>query len=897
MSEPIQILFDPVQRMICPFCHARMDVSTIAPFNKAICPSCSNEVTVPARLGAFLLTELLGTGGMGGVYRAHDETLGRDVAIKVMLKSLGDNPEFVTSFRREAQAAAKLNHPNIAQIYSFGQEKGQPYIVMELVPGMHFDQMIAAPEPLDIPMVMKIGTDIAEGLQLAAEANLIHGDIKPENILLDERNQAKLVDFGIAAKPSKGENEIWGTPYYIAPERVRRQRVDFRSDIYCLGGTLYHAIAQHPPFDGSDAIEVVRARLQRPPEPLETYRPDVDPEVSAIIMRMLQAEPAMRYPTYGSLLSDMRKYLARVQPRAPTTPSGKRIVIKGRKAATAAASTPGATRQMPAPNATGRHTGAIGSRTRPMVITRGMFPDPVLPQGAAGTPDADGQSPGASWGKRILVAVLILVGLSVAGGGGAWVFHQQKQKAEAGRLEAERVEISRRQAEMTTLHGTILKGVETVAGLETQAGVLVTQAVALVEQELGDAFSARILEEPPEPAPQPDSAEPAIPAGDIGLPETNAVAEAETGAAAAAPGGAMETGTVSVTAAPGGVTATGTVATASETGGETPTDGGSAVAAVALEPLPPLAQMARDVHQESLPLKTALRLARQLEAQAGTLLDSAHAATNTLDTQETARQQLVALAANIEGEQVRAAQTLAAAREKLETLVRESQRLASERRQAEAEAQRLAAEQQAAEDEARRQAEQREAVRAEVVRVVTAVETQKESLLKHQYAQVLRELRAIEGELRHEEGRQALALAVRRVTCLQSLREFMIKRLNEVPYKDVVGWSVEKAGVRALTLRTAAGVVNEVPWESVDNRAMAGFIKFYIHDEQQAKALKLRERHAQTINAIVYTLTFGGGTDDARALIRTLGQRAVDMLPSERAETLRLLPELNTLID
>ena len=888
MSEPIQILFDPVQRMICPFCHARMDVSTIAPFNKAICPSCSSEVTVPARLGAFLLTELLGTGGMGGVYRAHDETLGRDVAIKVMLKSLGDSPEFVTSFRREAQAAAKLNHPNIAQIYSFGQEKGQPYIVMELVPGMHFDQMITAPDPLDIPMVMKIGNDIAEGLQMAAEANLIHGDIKPENILLDERNQAKLVDFGIAAKPSKGENEIWGTPYYIAPERVRRQRVDFRSDIYCLGGTLYHAITQHPPFDGADALEVVRARLQRPPEPLETYRPEVDPEVSAIIMRMLQAEPAMRYPTYGSLLSDMRKYLARVQPRAPASPSGRRIVIKGRKAATAALSTPGATRQMPAPNATGRNTGPIGSRTRPMVITRGMFPDPVLPQGPATAPDADGQSPGASWGKRILVAVLILVGLSVAGGVSAWVIHWRNQKAKAGRLEAEHVGISRRQAEMTTLHGTILKGVETIASLETQAGVLVTQAVALVEQDLGDTYSARIVEEPPEPA---------IPEGGIDLPETNAVAEAETGAAAAAPGGAMETGTVAVAAAPGGVTATGTVATASETGGETPADGGSAVEAVALEPLPPLAQMARDVHQQALPLKTALRLARRLEAQAGTLLDSAHAATNTLDTQETARQQLVALAANIEGEQVRAAQTLAAAREKLGALVRESQRLASERRQAEAEARRLAAEQQAAEDEARRQAEQREAVRAEVMRVVTAVETQKESLLKHQYAKVLRELRALEGELRHEEGRQALALAVRRVTCLQSLREFMIKRLNEVPYKDNVGWSVEKAGPRALTLRTAAGAVNEVPWESVNNRAMAGFIKFYIHDEQQAKALKLRERHAQTINAIVYTLTFGEGTDDARAMIRTLGQRAVDMLPSERAETLRLLPELTTLID
>ena len=345
--------------MVCPFCRARMDVSTIAPFNKAVCPSCGNEVTVPARLGDFLLTELLGMGGMGGVYRAHDETLGRDVAIKVMLKSLGDNPEFVTTFRREAQAAAKLNHPNIAQIYSFGQEKGQPYIVMELVPGAHFDEMISGPEPLDVPTIMKIGADIASGLQMAADNNLIHGDIKPENILMDERNTAKLLDFGIAAKPSKGENEIWGTPYYIAPERVRRQRVDFRSDIYCLGGTLYHAVTQRPPFEGADAIEVVRARLLGPPEPPEKYRPDLDPEVSAIIMRMLQAEPAMRYPNYSSLLSDMRKYLARVQPKAPAT-SSRRFVIKGNKAAAAAAA-----ERATGGTAAGRHRAGHGTCHRP----------------------------------------------------------------------------------------------------------------------------------------------------------------------------------------------------------------------------------------------------------------------------------------------------------------------------------------------------------------------------------------------------------------------------------------------------------------------------------------------------------------------------------------------------
>ena len=902
MPESPHILFDPVQRMVCPFCRARMDVSTIAPFNKAVCPSCGNEVTVPARLGDFLLTELLGMGGMGGVYRAHDETLGRDVAIKVMLKSLGDNPEFVTTFRREAQAAAKLNHPNIAQIYSFGQEKGQPYIVMELVPGAHFDEMISGPEPLDVPTIMKIGADIASGLQMAADNNLIHGDIKPENILMDERNTAKLLDFGIAAKPSKGENEIWGTPYYIAPERVRRQRVDFRSDIYCLGGTLYHAVTQRPPFEGADAIEVVRARLLGPPEPPEKYRPDLDPEVSAIIMRMLQAEPAMRYPNYSSLLSDMRKYLARVQPKAPTATSSRRFVIKGSKAAAAAAAekAAGGTRSLGGTGrVTGRVTGPI-SRTRPMVVTRGMFPDAGVAQDTASDTDTSEKQTGTGRKKGVLTAVLILVGLGVAGGVGAWLLHQHKQKTEAGRLEAERKEVSRWQADVTALHGNLMKGVTLVAGIEAQGVALVTQAVALVEQELGDAYTARILEEPPEPDPLPlldDTIDPALLAEGGADPfATNVVAEAEGGEA-------TETDEVAVAEATAAVDGTTEEAAAEEAAAEN-----DAVAAedalaaadespaVELEPLSPLAQMARDVHEATWPAKAAMRLAQELATLADALLASSNAGTNSLASLKDIRQQLASMTKELDGERINATQALTAAREKLETLASECQRLVKEREEAAAEEQRLAAEKAAREEEERKAAELRESIRAEVVRVASTVAMQKEAILKHQYAQVLRELRAIQGEFKHKEGRQAIALAIQRVERLQHLRDFMIKRLNEVPYKDPVGWSVEKATPRGITLRTAMGAVSDVAWENVDHRAMAGFIRFYIFDEQQSKKLRLRERHAQTINAIVYTLAFGGDTEDARALIKTLGQRAMSMMPSERAATLALLPELEPML-
>ncbi len=182
----VSVATDPVAAMRCEQCDAQIDVSELTAFTDIECPHCRHHAQVPARLGAFRLLRLLGMGGMGGVFYAHDETLGRFVAIKVMLKSLGDDPSFVETFKREAQAVAKLNHPNIAQIYSFGQEKGQPYIVMELIKGRHLDEMIEEDDSLSERLVLRVMLDIANGLAAADEVGLIHGDIKPVNILLDD---------------------------------------------------------------------------------------------------------------------------------------------------------------------------------------------------------------------------------------------------------------------------------------------------------------------------------------------------------------------------------------------------------------------------------------------------------------------------------------------------------------------------------------------------------------------------------------------------------------------------------------------------------------------------------------------------------------------------------------
>ena len=289
-------------------------------------------IQTPADFGQFLLEKELGHGGMGGVYLARDKMLDRKVGIKVMLKSLGADPKFVERFQREAQAAARLNHPNIAQIYSFGQEQGMPYIAMELVSGGSLDkEMENNPGTMDVVHVMRVGQQVADALALAAESGLVHGDVKPENVLFDTDGNAKLVDFGLAAMQGDSD-EIWGTPYYISPEKVRRQKIDYRADIYSLGGTLYHVLTGVPPFDGPDPTAVVKARFEGPPKKPSEIRPDIPPEVDAIIMRMLELEPSMRYPTYQSLLGDFKRYLSKAGPAKKSGKSGgPKLKFKGMK--------------------------------------------------------------------------------------------------------------------------------------------------------------------------------------------------------------------------------------------------------------------------------------------------------------------------------------------------------------------------------------------------------------------------------------------------------------------------------------------------------------------------------------------------------------------------------------
>lgn len=289
--------------------------------------------------GNFLLERELGRGGMGGVYMGRDKMLDRPVAVKVMLKEYGADAEFVEKFKREAQAAAKLIHPNIAQIYSYGIADGMPYIAMELVAGGSLDKLMQnSGSSIDIPRVMKICEQVAQALRCAADQGLVHGDVKPENVLLDANGNAKLVDFGLAAM-QKDTNEIWGTPYYIAPEKVKKEPIDYRADMYSLGGTIYHALTGVAPFEGDDAAAVVRKRFEGAPVPPSKLRPDISPQIDALVLKMLALNPSDRFPSFEALLQEYSRVMATGLTAAPagaaaptgTSIGGRKIMMKGRK--------------------------------------------------------------------------------------------------------------------------------------------------------------------------------------------------------------------------------------------------------------------------------------------------------------------------------------------------------------------------------------------------------------------------------------------------------------------------------------------------------------------------------------------------------------------------------------
>ncbi len=265
------------------------------------------------RIRQFELREVIASGGMGTVYRSFDVTLERQVAVKLLKRDMAEDKQVLESFYREARAGAALNHTNIIHTYTFDEYEGVPYLVMELADNGSLDGRIEAEGVLPELDVLDIGVKVASALDTALKAGLLHRDIKPGNILFNNDREPKLVDFGLARSSSDDEQEstVWGTPYYVAPEKIQRQREDFLSDMYSLGGTLYHAVTGHVPFEAETAEGVVAGHVYTPLTPPIAVNPAISEPTNEALMTAMQKRPEDRYPTYDAFI--MALYASRSQ--------------------------------------------------------------------------------------------------------------------------------------------------------------------------------------------------------------------------------------------------------------------------------------------------------------------------------------------------------------------------------------------------------------------------------------------------------------------------------------------------------------------------------------------------------------------------------------------------------
>jgi serine/threonine protein kinase len=260
--------------------------------------------------GNYELERELGQGGMGTVYLARDNGLNRKVALKILKTDLSDDPAFAQKFLDEVEVTASLAHPNIIRVYTLGEQDGRLYLVMEHLDQPSLEQRMDQTGKLSERDVLEIGIGIASALQFAyEETGMIHRDIKPGNILFGRGNIPKLADFGLAAGARSAlgqQDEIWGTPYYVSPERLNREEEDIRSDIYSLGAALYHAFAGRAPFEAESAEEVARRHLFDRPPPLRSLRPDANEQTVFTLDKCLQKKINARWQHYTDLISQLQ---------------------------------------------------------------------------------------------------------------------------------------------------------------------------------------------------------------------------------------------------------------------------------------------------------------------------------------------------------------------------------------------------------------------------------------------------------------------------------------------------------------------------------------------------------------------------------------------------------------
>jgi serine/threonine-protein kinase len=265
--------------------------------------------------GRYELHRRLARGGMAEVFLARDQLLDRPVAVKVLFPEFAADPSFVERFRREAQSAANLNHPNIVSVYDWGEEGGTYFIVMEYVDGRSLASILSTEGPLHPQRAAEVTSDIAAALGFAHRNGVIHRDVKPGNVLISPQGQVKVADFGIARAMGGGTEDnltkagsVMGTATYFSPEQAQGLQLDPRSDLYSLGVVLYEMVTGKPPFTGESPVAIAYKHVQELPVPPRQVNANVPADLDAIDMKLLAKSPAARYASAEDLRADLRRF-------------------------------------------------------------------------------------------------------------------------------------------------------------------------------------------------------------------------------------------------------------------------------------------------------------------------------------------------------------------------------------------------------------------------------------------------------------------------------------------------------------------------------------------------------------------------------------------------------------
>lgn len=292
----------------CPECGATQDIGELGFYKEVCCPCCAYTEVVHTRLANFQLTGILGIGGMSVVFKANDLILNRPLAIKVLNDTYKDRPERIARFENECAMMARVRHDNVVSVYSAGWAHGQFYIAMELVRGHDMEYVIRNGRPLAPSAALDVTREVALGLQAAAQAGLLHRDMKPGNILISRTNgRAKVLDFGLSlgAQTEDSEEVIWATPFYVAPETLERKQEDERTDIYALGMTLRYLLTGNDKLPQEYATVADLLEIKKKMPSLGTVLPELPSEMVDLVDHMTAFAPTDRPPSYQELLQEL----------------------------------------------------------------------------------------------------------------------------------------------------------------------------------------------------------------------------------------------------------------------------------------------------------------------------------------------------------------------------------------------------------------------------------------------------------------------------------------------------------------------------------------------------------------------------------------------------------------